>query len=71
VLDWFSWAEAHITKGRASILKSRVMALRPNELTLGNLTLADLNWLTIAFAHLIRIDESRRAENARGNVLRL
>ena len=36
-------------------------------MTLGNLTLADLNWLTIAFAHLIRIDESRRAENARGN----
>jgi hypothetical protein len=64
VLDWFSWAEeggsTHY-QGRASILKSQVMALRPNELTLGNLTLADLNWLTIAFAHLIRIDESRRA----------
>ena len=30
-------------------------------MTLGNLTLADLNWLTIAFAHLIRIDERFRA----------
>ena len=41
--------------------------LRQDEPALGNLTATDQNWLKTAFADLIRIDESRRAENAYEN----
>lgn len=43
------------------------MALRPSEPSLGTLSSVDQNWLVAAIDHLIRIDKSRRAENAHGN----
>jgi len=47
--------------------KTLLTTLRQDEPTLGNLTVTDRNWLTVALAHLIQIDESRRAENAHGS----
>jgi hypothetical protein len=43
------------------------MTLRPGEPPLGELSGADLNWLTNALTYLIRIDESRRVENVYDN----
>jgi hypothetical protein len=51
----------------ASALRTSVLALRPNEPSLGTLSSVDQNWLVAAIDHLIRIDKSRRAENAHGN----
>ena len=51
----------------ASALRTSVLALRPSEPSLGTLSPVDQNWLVAAIDHLIRIDKSRRAENAHGN----
>jgi hypothetical protein len=48
---------------KAAALKTLLVTLRQDEPPLDNLALADRNWLTTALTHLIKIDESRRAEN--------
>jgi hypothetical protein len=51
----------------ASALRTSVLALGPSEPSLGALSPVDQNWLVAALDHLIKIDKSRRVENAHGN----
>lgn len=52
---------------KAAASKALIATLRQDEVPLGNLSLADQNWLTTALAYLIQIDESRKAENVFGS----
>jgi hypothetical protein len=52
---------------KAAALKTLLVTLRQDEPPLDNLPLVDQNWLTTALSHLIKIDDSRRAENALGD----
>jgi hypothetical protein len=52
---------------KAVASKGLIATLQQDEVPLGNLSLADQNWLTTALAYLIQIDESRKAENVFGS----
>jgi hypothetical protein len=58
---------ARPSTGKAATFETLLTTLRQDEPALGNLTVTDQSWLTAALAHLIQIDESRRAENAHGS----
>lgn len=58
---------ARPSSGKTAAFEALLTTLRQDEPALGNLTVTDQNWLTTALAHLIQIDESRRAENAHGS----
>jgi hypothetical protein len=55
------------SNGKPAAFETLLTTLRQDEPALRNLTVTDQNWLTTALAHLIQIDESRRAENAHGS----
>jgi hypothetical protein len=55
------------SSGNPDGFETLLTTLRQDEPALGSLSLADQNWLAVALAHLIQIDESRRAENAHGS----
>jgi hypothetical protein len=64
----FIFAGGNVDEQRkASASRTFVMTLRPGEPPLGELSVADMNWLTTALTYLIRIDESRRVENVHDN----
>ena len=58
---------ARPSSGKAAAFETLLTTLRHDEPALGSLSLADQNWLAVALAYLIQIDESRRAENASGS----
>ena len=58
---------ARPSSGKAAAFETLLTTLRHDEPALGSLSLADQNWFSTALAHLIQIDESRRAENAYGS----
>src|ERR1700684_3782070 len=51
-----------LSSGKAAAFQTLLTTQRQDESALGNLTVTDQNWLTAAFAHLIQIVESSRAE---------
>jgi hypothetical protein len=65
--QWFVIGGVKPSSGKAAAFETLLTTLRQDEPALGNLTVTDQNWLTTALAHLIQIDESRRAENAHGS----